>query len=463
MAKWSSGGRREKWSSGQGAGQEVANPEITEPMDTERDPEGGTGTPPPLSFRLLLITACGNVLEWYDFAVYGYLTVVLAKLFFPPGNPVAALLATFGIFAVGFCGRIGGGFFYGLLSDRLGRVRALQLSVLLMAGSTTLMGLLPVYAQVGVLAPLLLTLLRLLQGLSVGGEFATSMTLLAEESAPRRRGWSTSWCGSAATAGFIMGSAAGAGLSAWLPPEALQAWGWRVPFLFGSVLGIVASAARRQLVVIDRLPQEPAGTVHILKQVWSGQRKPLLITVVGTSLYMVAFYVPFVYLATGIETQSRFSMTAALEMTSAALVLLMILTPLGGWLADRMGTRRLLAGSALALGVLSVPLFMLVKLGNPLYDAVVMFSFVLLYVPFNAVALLPLTLQFPRPLRGTAFAVSFNVAAAVFGGLSPLLADWLVDVTGSLATPGWMLAVAAIISLFAYRCCPEACGRTGAE
>jgi MFS transporter, MHS family, proline/betaine transporter len=414
-----------------------------------------TQQPRILSLRLLLIAVCGNVLEWYDFAVYGYFAIVLSKQFFPPQNPVAALLATFGIFAVGFFGRIGGGFFYGLLSDRCGRVRALQLSVLLMAGSTTMMGMLPVYAQVGLLAPILLTLLRLFQGLSVGGEFATSMTLLAEEAVPERRGWSASWCGAAASAGFLLGSAAGTILSIWLTSETLLSWGWRLPFLFGSVLGIIAITVRRQLAVIDIIPSEPASISHILKQLWREQRKSLLITVAGTCLYMVAFYVPFVYLATGIETQSRFSMSSALELTSTALILLVILTPLGGWLADRAGTRRLLIISSAALAVLSVPLFELVKLGNPLCDTIVMLVFVVLYAPLNAVALLPLTLQFPHALRGTAFAVSFNIAAAVFGGLSPLIADWLVNITGSLSAPGWMLAAAAIISLFACRCYPD--------
>ena len=408
-----------------------------------------------LSFRLLLITSCGNILEWYDFAVYGYLATVLARQFFPEQHPVAGVLATFGVFAVGFLGRIGGGLFYGLLSDRVGRVRALQLSVLMMAGSTTLMGLLPVYSQIGVLAPILLTLLRLFQGLSVGGEFATSMTVLSEEHSPGCRGWAASWCGAAGSTGFLLGAGAGACLSAWLSPAALGSWGWRVPFLFGAVLGLVASVARRQLAAIDAKRLEPTPARHIITTVWHEQRGAMLITIAGACLYMVAFYVPFVYLATGIETQSHIPMSLALRLTTSALLLQVVLTPVGGWLADRVGARRLLIASCVGLAVFSPPLFELVQHGSPFGDAMVLFVFVILYTPFNAVALMPLTMQFPREVRGTAFALSFNLAAAVFGGLSPFVADWLVDHTGSLSSPGWMQVAAAIVSLVAFYKCPD--------
>ncbi|MEW6366057.1 MAG: MFS transporter [Acidobacteriota bacterium] len=408
-----------------------------------------------LSFRLLLITSCGNILEWYDFAVYGYLTTVLARQFFPEQNPVAGVLATFGIFAVGFFGRIGGGLFYGLVSDRVGRVRALQLSVLLMAGSTTLMGLLPVYSQIGVLAPILLTVLRLLQGLSVGGEFATSMTVLSEQHSPGRRGWAASWCGAAGSTGFLLGAGAGACLSALLSPSALSSWGWRIPFLFGAVLGLVASVARRQLSAIDTKRLEPARARHIMTKVWHEQRGAMLITIGGACLYMVAFYVPFVYLATGIETHGHIPMSLALRLTTSALLLQVVLTPVGGWLADRVGARRLVTASCVGLAVFSPPLFELVQHGSVFGDAIVLLAFVILYTPINAVALMPLTMQFPREVRGTAFAVSFNLAAAVFGGLSPFAADWLVDRTGSLSSPGWMQVFAALVSLVAFYKCPD--------
>jgi len=187
---------------------------------------------------------------WYDFAAYGYFVSLIAAQFFPEQDRTAGLLAAFGVFALGFLGRVGGGFLYGLISARLGRARALQLSVVLMAVSTVLMGVLPTYAKIGMLAPVLLTVLRLLQGLSIGGEFATSITMLAERADRKQRGLMSGIVGGAACAGFVLGASVAA-LRAWgLSPPQMHSWGWRIPFLSGSLLGLLAYLMRRQLLPI---------------------------------------------------------------------------------------------------------------------------------------------------------------------------------------------------------------------
>src|SRR5262245_52493068 len=189
--------------------------------------------------RTVVAGAVGNVLEWYDFALFGFLAPVIAPLFFPSESRIASLLDTYGVFALGFFMRPLGGVLFGHIGDRIGRKQALLWSVLLMAVPTTLIGVLPTHAQVGLLAPLLLTLIRILQGLSVGGEFIGSMSFLGEHASPRQRGFIGSWCTFSAGLGNLLGCGVAALVTAMLPPDELHRWGWRLPFFASVVVGVV--------------------------------------------------------------------------------------------------------------------------------------------------------------------------------------------------------------------------------
>ena len=189
----------------------------------------------------------GNVVEWYDFALYGYLAGVIAPVFFPSGNPTAGLIATYGIFAAGFVMRPLGAAVFGWFGDRFGRARTMQISVALMALPTLLLGLLPSYAQVGMLAPVLLVLVRLLQGLSVGGEFSSSATYLVETAPEARRGLTGSWANIGSMTGSLLGVGAAALVTGIATAEALSDWAWRLPFLGGAILGLAGILTRRNL------------------------------------------------------------------------------------------------------------------------------------------------------------------------------------------------------------------------
>src|SRR5919199_2850960 len=215
-------------------------------------PVQGHATPPATPSRQIIVASLiGNVMEWYDFAVYGYFAVAFGTSFFPADDPVASTLAAFGVFAAGFLARPLGGVLFGHVGDRLGRKRALEASVALMAVPTVLIGLLPTYAQIGALAGLSLVVLRLMQGLAVGGEFTTSIVYVVEHADAARRGRHGSWMVVGATAGILLGSAVGALMANLLPADTLAAWGWRVPFLLGAAVAAIGFWLRR------RLPEPP--------------------------------------------------------------------------------------------------------------------------------------------------------------------------------------------------------------
>jgi MFS transporter, MHS family, proline/betaine transporter len=398
----------------------------------------------------IIAIALGNVLEWYDFAIYGYFVSLIGKLFFPSTDHVASLLAAFGVFALGFVGRVGGSFAYGLISDRKGRSYALRSSVVLMAVATTAIGCLPTYAAIGVLAPILLIVLRLVQGLSLGGEFATSLTLLAESVLPGRRGLASGLVGGASVLGFLLGSGIGALLSAFLTAPQLESWGWRLPFWTGALLGLTAWILRRQLDEAQFAEGDSRRSVKaILSKLMKTEKLGMLRTFLGCALYMSGVYIPFVYVATALQKQNV-SMSGALSIVTGALLLLAILNPYSGMLADRIGVRKLLILSGGSMAILAIPIFRFMETGGIATISLGFGLLAILFAPVNAVGALPLALQFSPEVRGTAFSMSFNIAAVTFGGLAPLVADIVVRRTGMLSACGGLLLIAGSMSIWAW-------------
>ncbi len=229
----------------------------------------------------------GNVVEWYDFAVYGYLAGVIAPVFFPSDNPTAGLVATYGIFAAGFLMRPLGAMVFGWFGDRHGRARTMQISVVMMAVPTLLLGLLPSYASVGLLAPVLLVVVRLVQGLSVGGEFSSSATYLVETAPEGKRGLTGSWANIGSMTGSLMGVGAAALVTSVFDPDTVSAWAWRLPFLFGAVLGTTAILIRRNLHTSERFAAHHAAreATSPLLQAFTTNRRETLLAIAFASAY----------------------------------------------------------------------------------------------------------------------------------------------------------------------------------
>ncbi len=398
----------------------------------------------PSTRRIVAAGTIGNLLEWYDFAIYGYFAATIGRVFFPAESPVAQVLAAFGIFALGYLMRPLGGMVVGHIGDRYGRRAALTFSIAAMAVPTFLVGLLPGYQTLGMAAPILLTLLRMIQGLSVGGEATTSMVFLVEQAPPGRRGLAGSFCSLAATSGFLLGSAIGATFAAILPADALADWGWRIPFLLGLVLGIVGWWIRKVLVE-ETPPQSGHGSPLVETLRHHGRA---VMRVAGITIFnAVGFYLMFLYVVTWLQDVDGIAPARALEINTASMFFLLPVMLVSGWLSDRFGRRPLML-VAMVLGfVAAVPCLWLMHHPDP---TLILAGQLALVVPAGmGLGIIPsiLTEAVAGRVRCTAVSLGYNIAFGVIGGLTPLTAAWLVARTEVDLSPAWLFMAAAAISI----------------
>lgn len=400
--------------------------------------------------RTIVAGVIGNVLEWYDFALFGFLAPVIAPLFFPSENHLASLLDTFGVFALGFLMRPIGGILFGHIGDRIGRKQALQWSVILMAIPTTAIAFLPTYEQIGLAAPLLLTFIRMLQGISVGGEFIGSMSFLGEHAPPQRRGYFGSWCTFSSGLGNLLGCGVAALVASLIPDEFLRAWGWRLPFLAGLGVGLVGLWLRHGVAESPTFEQATRGgeTVRVpLFDVIRHERQALLTTVGLTLMLSVGFYLPWVWLATwqsGINTP-RLPLRTALLVDTIAMAVMIALTPLGGALSDRLGRRRVIGAGCAILTLAAYPLFLVFSLGNAVADLAGQLLIALCAALISGPAPAAFVELFPTRTRYSGIALAYNGTQALLGGTTPLVATWLIHQTGYANAPAFYLLGAALL------------------
>lgn len=385
----------------------------------------------------------GNVLEWYDFAVYGFFAPILGKLFFPSEDPVTSLIASFGAFAAGFLMRPIGGAVFGHIGDRLGRKKALNISVMLMAIPTFLIGVMPTHAQIGISAAVILVLLRMCQGLSVGGEYTSSIVYLAETAPNHRRGLFTSASILGGVGGILLGSFFGSILTVMLTEAQLQSWGWRIPFLFGIVVAGVGYLIRRHMPETLSDAEKLDKPLKALRKNW-GQ----IVRVGGLNmLAAIAFYAMFVFVVTWLINYVHEPRTLALRFNTISLLLLMLLLPLFAYLSDRIGRKPVLVGGALGIILFSYPLFWLMHHPNPTLIMAGEFGMAILIAAYIAPIPATLTEMFPKNIRVSAVSVGYNLAYAVFGGTVPIVAVWLIQKQHDDLAFVWYIIGAAVLSL----------------
>lgn len=401
--------------------------------------------------KLMVVTSgmFGNVLEWYDFALYGFLAVVLSELFFAPGGGVVSLMGTYLIFASGFLMRPLGAWLFGYIGDVFGRRKALLLSVLLMGIATFLLGVLPTYATVGVWAPVFLVLLRLLQGLSVGGEFSTSVTYMVEQAPTKLRGFFGSFANIGSMGGMLLGAGAAALVTTVLSHDALTSWGWRIPYLFGGVLGVIAILIRRHMPTSVMHEKEKRHSQKTpLRQALEHNRSELAEAITMSMGYAVFFYLVLVYLPTYANEFLNMSLDVALQLNTAAIVFAIFLIPIAGYVSDTLVSRKyLIMGSFAASLCAVVPLFILMGTGTILQFAIVQFILTfLIAVPLGSAPALYVEL-FPKSDRLTAYSITFNVSLGIFGGTTPLICTWLAHTFNDQMMPAYYLMLTLTISL----------------
>ena len=386
------------------------------------------------------------MLEWYDFAVYSYVATIIAKNFFPVGDEVAALLATFAVFGLGFVIRPLGALVVGRAGDVKGRKFTLLVTIFMMAVGTVMIGLIPSYATIGIAAPLLLVVPWLLQSFSVGGEFATSIAFIVEWAPEKKRGFFGSFQQISTVGGLLLGSGVAATLSTLLDGEAMQSWGWRIPFLVGGVIGIVGFYIRRN---VEETPAfEQAQTQP--DTVAADEVSPFILALKAfgfATIWTVSFYIFLFYMPTFTQRFTGLTRTAALWSNTAGLLLLLIMIPVMGKLSDKIGRRPLLLTCCAAFVVLTYPLFSAMHNGASLTTVVLVQLFVGLLISLYA-GTAPATMVeiFRTKNRSTYMSIGYALAATVFGGFAPFIATWLISVTGSPLSPTYYVIAAAVVS-----------------
>ncbi|MGV0746035.1 MFS transporter [Mycolicibacterium sp. XJ870] len=410
----------------------------------------------------------GNAVEWFDFAIYGFLATYIAANFFPAGNETAALLNTFAIFAAAFFMRPLGGFVFGPLGDRLGRQRVLAVVILLMSAATLGIGLLPTYSTIGVVAPLLLLLLRCLQGFSAGGEYGGGAVYLAEYATQRRRGLTVTFIAWSGVLGFLLGSITVTLLAALLSPEAMDSYGWRIPFLVAAPLGLVGLYIRlrlddtpefTKLDAADRVSKSP------LREAVRTARKPILQVIGMFIVFNVGYYVVFTFVPTYFIKTLQFSKTESfVSITLASLTALILILPLAA-LSDRIGRKPLLIAGSVGFIVFAYPLFLLMNSGSVVAAVAGHCLLAAIESVYVATAVTAGVELFATRVRYSGFSIGYNIAVAVFGGTTPYVVTWLTAETGNHLAPALYLIVAAVVSVGAVLTLTESAGRPlpGAE
>ena len=395
--------------------------------------------------RTLLAGAIGNAIEFYDFIVYAYLAGYFAAQFFPTHDPVAALLASYGAFATGMIMRPVGGILFGNIGDRIGRKAALQISVLLIAIPTLLIGLMPTYASIGLWAPVLLIVLRMLQGLSVGGEYSSSIVFLIEHAPPNRRGFVGGFSPMGAFGGLLIGTLVSFLCTTALGKAVMADWGWRVPFIASIFLTGIGVAARRALVqdVLNKDEVLKSPVCEAFRRYW----QPMAAIALANTATGIVSFVGFMYCVPWMVKEAGVSTTLALAVNMFGLLMVSLLSVIGGRLGDRFGRLHISRLGVLILLLGAWPAFSLFRTG----DVIAMMAGGLVLAIGQGFFLGPLSASMatllPKQVRVTGLSFGYSLAVGVFGGLAPMLTEYLIAHYTLAMAPAIVIMLGASVSL----------------
>ena len=409
---------------------------------------GGVTPHQPSLGRMIVAAMIGNVLEWFDFVVYGFFAVTIAEVFFPAGDPTVSMLITFGAFGLAYFVRPLGAIVVGGYTDRAGRKAGLLLSMGLMMIGTSLMALTPGYATIGIAAPILITLARLLQGFSVGGEFGSAVSFLAEH-AGARRGFSASWA--FATGGMItvLASLFGVTLTTLLTHEQLVDWGWRIPYFFGMLIGPAGLYIRAKLVETpDFLEAEKPETMPIADLL---RRYPLeVVLALGISIISNASFYILAYIPTYGEKTLHLPASTGFTATLIGGLILAIGCPLAGHWSDKISRPLIMVITCLLFVLTPYAAFYLMAASPSLATCVIAVAWLqLVKAGYSGVLPSLMSEQFPVETRAIGVALGYSISVSVFGGLAPLIATWLIAQTGDPLSPSYYLIFTGLLSLIA--------------
>lgn len=399
--------------------------------------------------HVIAATTVGTALEFYDFTIYSFFAIQIGQLFFPGASPVNQFLLSIGVFGVGFVVRPLGGIVIGAYADRVGRKKAMVLTIMLMALSCAMIACAPPYAVAGMVAPFIVLAARLIQGFAAGGEFGPGTTLLVEYATDQTRAFFASWNFAATALGLALGALVATLVNVALPKQAVLDWGWRLPFLLGIVAAPAGMLIRRRLeeTLVDRAPGAPRPQ-GALKAALTTHLK---LTILGTfaelggsvSVYITAFFLP-----SHAVRALHLSPTAAVTSGVVSSLVLFVAAPVAGRLADRFTRKRVLVISRVIMLLAVYPAFAFLGAHPSMTALCIVSGLLAVFVAGQIVPVLVMIPElFPKHVRATGIALTYVVSASFFGGFSPFIASWLVAQTGNPLAPAWYVAAACAISL----------------
>jgi MFS transporter, MHS family, proline/betaine transporter len=398
-------------------------------------------------WRAVAAASIGNAFEWFDFIIYGFFAVMIARLFFPAGSETVSLLLAFASFGVTFIMRPFGAVVLGHLADRHGRKAGMTLSISMMMAGTAITAFAPTYTFVGILAPIMVAAARMMQGFSAGGEFGSATVFLAEQN-PKRRGLYASWQFAGQGLSTVLATGFGAALSGALTAEQMGIWGWRIPFLFGLLIGPIGYYIRRQ--VDETLEFRSAQTISApLRETFSSGKTRLLVAIGTIVLITVAAYTA-VYMPTYAIRELGLPPVGGFLATMLAGAIQIVMIPAVGALSDKLGRLPIATVAIVAILLTAHPLFARLVAAPTVESLLLVQAVIGVFVAAYSGAIPALISElFPIPVRTTAVSTSYSVAVAIFGGFAPFTIAWLVEVTGSHLAPSYYLMFAAAVSLIA--------------
>lgn len=404
--------------------------------------------------RTVTTSMVGNLFEFYDFALFGYFAPIIGKLFFPAENETVQLISAFSVFAAGFLVRPIGGLIFGHIGDLFGRKKALMIAILLMAIPTAIIGILPTYSHIGVAGPILLVAMRMLQGISLGGNYSGSITFVTEHTDPQKRGFMGGLAVTSCLAGILLGSATAALFAQIFSDADLETFGWRIPFLLGVFICFIGFYMRRK---VDESPEfleeqkKPKQADHPLKEIFKKHKAQLTLTIACMMLHDLSFYLLFVYMTTYLTSVIGIHEDIAFTINTINLLAVSIITLGAAWLSDRFGRRKVLTVAAILFIVGTIPMMLLLNSKDTfiIFAAQLGLAFAVggYFGPLPAMMIE----SFPTRVRYSASSLVTNISGPIFGGTAPALVTWLIYVTGSNLVPAFYLTGAAVISLIAVQ------------
>ncbi|MEK4495968.1 MFS transporter [Ureibacillus sp. FSL W8-0352] len=408
--------------------------------------------------KFLVAGIIGNILEWFDYGIYGFFAVAISANFFPANDPMVSLILSFMVFGLGFVARPIGGFLFGYFGDKIGRKNTLSITVILMGISTFIMGILPTYAQIGLAAPIILTICRLLQGISAGGEWGSAVSFLGEYAKPNNRAFIVSFSQVGSAAGLLLGSLLGLLISNILSAEAINDWAWRIAFLLGIVIAIFGYFFRRG---VDETPvfketKESNDINNPLKEAFKNHKIGMITCFLLISGAFVTYWLILSFMPTYISEFLKLPINAGFSLTALTLVSYMISLPIAGYFADKFGRRPLMLLGSGGIVLFSYPLFsILANTDSYFVMAIVVCLEAMIFAMFQAPNTVAMSELFPAKVRVSGFSVPYQLGSAVFAGTTMMIATWLISITGNvLMVPIYMcltMCLSLLATIFLYK------------